>query len=90
VLIRSLASLAHASRVQFVRFFWKTGAGSDGAGRKAKILRQVRHGRAHPRRVLLGARCCQWRDQPRGSDRSVLDMVRDIRGSLWLERAVDG
>ena len=26
---------------QFVRFFWKTGAGSDGAGRKAKILRQV-------------------------------------------------
>eukprot|EP00291_Cryptomonas_curvata_P026357 CAMPEP_0172174326 /NCGR_PEP_ID=MMETSP1050-20130122/13593_1 /TAXON_ID=233186 /ORGANISM="Cryptomonas curvata, Strain CCAP979/52" /LENGTH=386 /DNA_ID=CAMNT_0012846271 /DNA_START=17 /DNA_END=1174 /DNA_ORIENTATION=+ len=27
---------------QFVRFFWKTGAGSDGAGRKAKILRQVK------------------------------------------------
>eukprot|EP00292_Cryptomonas_paramecium_P005927 CAMPEP_0113719636 /NCGR_PEP_ID=MMETSP0038_2-20120614/35952_1 /TAXON_ID=2898 /ORGANISM="Cryptomonas paramecium" /LENGTH=390 /DNA_ID=CAMNT_0000648085 /DNA_START=6 /DNA_END=1174 /DNA_ORIENTATION=+ /assembly_acc=CAM_ASM_000170 len=27
---------------QFVRFFWKTGAGSDGGGRKAKILRQVK------------------------------------------------
>ena len=26
---------------QFVRFYWKQGAGSDGAGRKAKILRQV-------------------------------------------------